>query len=150
TDSSFGYVASADYDFRFGLPTVVVDVDGAREEIDLDDFGRLTQVFGPKDFDGSGVRTTPSLTFAYSEQPPLAGATESLPASAVTAHKNIAPPEMSRPGDPLLARAPIRTVSFSDGLARVIQTKKDITHDDGAGNVVDGMSVSGAIVFDSR
>src|SRR5262249_13547523 len=37
-----------------------------------------------------------------------------------------------------------------DGLQRIIQTKNDITHDDGQGNVADGMSVSGAIQFDVR
>jgi RHS repeat-associated protein len=150
TDLSLGYTSTADYDLRFGQPQVLVDVDGAREETDYDDFGRMVRVFGPKDFDGNGARTTPSLRFEYSEQPhTAAGFVEALPASSTTFHKNVAPPEMSRPGDPIAARAAIRTVTFSDGLLRAIQTKKDMTHDDG-GTTADGMTVSGAVVFDSR
>ena len=151
TDASFQYVSTADYDLRFGLPKALVDLDGARQETDFDDFGRIVQVFGPKDFASSGARTTPSLVFDYSERPhAAAGFVEALPASATTSHKNIVPPEMSRPGDPIPARPPIRTVTFGDGLERIIQTKKDITRDDGQGNVADGMSVSGAVVFDVR
>jgi len=150
-DDSLQYASVADYDKRFGLAKAITDVDGAREDEVYDDFGRVTQVFGPKDFDANGVRTTPSLTFNYSEQPhAAAGFVEVLPASAITGHKNVAPPEMSRPGDPIPTRAPIRTITFVDGLQRILQTKKDITHDDGSGTTADGMSVSGVVIFDSR
>src|SRR6185295_17503701 len=44
----------------------------------------------------------------------------------------------------------IRTITFVDGLQRILQTKKDITHDDGSGTTADGMSVSGVVIFDSR
>ena len=151
SDVSLGYFSTASYDLRFGLPTAVTDIDGSQERTSYDDFGRPTQVFGALDFDANGVPTTPSLVFDYSEQPhDPSGFVELLPASATTSHKDVAPPEMSRPGDPLPARPGIRTVAFVDGLTRVIQTKKDITHDDGSGSAVDGMSVSGAVVFDSR
>jgi len=151
TDTSLGYASTAAYDLRFGLARQVVDLTGARQESDFDDFGRTVQVFGPNDFDGSGLRTTPGISFTYSEQPHLATSfVESLPASATTSHKNAAAPEMSRPGDAIPARPAIRTVTHADGLGRVIQTKKDITHDDGLGNLADGMSVSGPMIFDSR
>jgi len=150
TDNSFGYVSTADYDLRFGQPKAVVDINGAKQHTDHDDFGRLVAVFGPKDFDSNGVRTTPSVTVDYSEQPHAASFTEVLPANATTSHKNVLPPEMSRPGDAIPSRLPIRTVAFADGLERIIQTKNDVTFDDGAGNVVDGMTVSGAVTFDSR
>jgi RHS repeat-associated protein len=151
TDSSFGYVSTADYDLRFGTPKIVVDVDGAREETDYDEFGRVVRVFGPKDFSAAGARTSPSLTMTYSEQPHAPTSfTEVLPAWASTAAKNVAPPEMSRPGDAIPARPPIRSIAFVDGLQRLIQTKKDVSHDDGLGNVADGMSVSGQLRFDAR
>jgi RHS repeat-associated protein len=154
-DLSFGYVSTASYDLRFGLPTQIVDVDGAKQQTDYDDFGRAVAIFGPNDFDATGARTTPALTFSYSEQPHQAPTTsqpfvETLPASATTSHKNVSPPEMSRPRDPIPARPAIRGVAFVDGMGRTIQTKNDITHDDGQGNVVGGMSVSGKVVFDSR
>jgi YD repeat-containing protein len=48
-----------------------------------------------------------------------------------------------RDGDPLV------TITFVDGLDRVIQTKKDLERDDGNATIV-GMSVSGRVVFDAR
>ena len=64
----------------------------------------------------------------------------SLPAYAITRHKDV-----QHAGDP------ITTVSFIDGLGRVIQTKKDLDRDpNGDGTVTTGMSVSGQVVFDTR
>src|SRR5262249_3288420 len=34
TDNSLGYVSTSDHDLRFGLPKVIVDVTGARQETD--------------------------------------------------------------------------------------------------------------------
>jgi RHS repeat-associated protein len=53
------------------------------------------------------------------------------------------------PGTTPAARG-MKVVAFADGLGRVIQTKKDITLDDGSGNTTTGMSVSGPPVFDAR
>ncbi|WP_438029687.1 hypothetical protein [Sorangium sp. So ce233] len=49
---------------------------------------------------------------------------------------------MEHPDDPIV------TVTFADGLGRVLQTKKDLERDTGTGTEV-GMTVSGAVVFDA-
>lgn len=69
---------------------------------------------------------------------PAAGV--AFPPYAVTRHKDV-----QHAGDP------IDTVTFVDGLERVIQTKKDPDRDqNGSGTVVTGMSVSGQVLFDGR
>jgi RHS repeat-associated protein len=63
-----------------------------------------------------------------------------MPATARTKHKDV-----QHPGDPLV------TISFVDGLDRVIQTKKDLERDNGAGQPTTvGMTVSGGLEFDAR
>ena len=53
--------------------------------------------------------------------------------------------DVQHPGDP------IDTVTFIDGLGRVIQTKKDLDRDaNGTGTATTGMSVSGQVLFDTR
>ncbi|HET6148600.1 MAG TPA: SpvB/TcaC N-terminal domain-containing protein [Polyangia bacterium] len=154
TDPNFRYAASASYDLRFGLPTRIVDVAGAKQEIDYDNFGRVTKVFAPSDFDQSGNRinsNAPTIGVTYSEVAHTAGGVETLPAYAMATHRTNAPGEGSLPGDALTTRA-LRTVNFVDGLTRRIQTKKDIARDyqeDGLG-VLTGLSVSGPVIFDGR
>ena len=70
---SFGYVSTAKYDLRFGLPTSSTDINGNTTNRFYDDFGRLVQVFGPYD------QTMPALQFAYYQN--------ELPARAVTKNK---------------------------------------------------------------
>jgi YD repeat-containing protein len=62
------------------------------------------------------------------------------PAYAVTKHKDVQHADDT-----------INTVTFIDGLERVIQTKKDMEFDvTGTGSTVTGMSVSGLMTFDRR
>jgi RHS repeat-associated protein len=152
-DPNATYTSTANYDFRFGLPTQVVDVAGAQQQIDYDNYGRITKAFAPSDFDAGGNRintNAPTIGVIYSEYPHIniVGA-ETLPAWAKATHMSNVPDEGSLPGDPLSARS-LNTVNFIDGLERSIQIKKDITHDDGTGRTTDGMSVSGQTIFDSR
>jgi hypothetical protein len=116
----------------------------------VDDFGRLTEVWGPSELAEDGedavpVGCTPSklwsaeepagegeptIGFEYALQP---GQTAALPAWAKTSHKDV-----ERPGDPIV------TVTFADGLGRVLQTKKDHERDTGTSTEL-GMTVSGAM-----
>ncbi len=138
---SFGYTSSSSPDFNFGAVASEMDVNGYQTVFTRDEFGRLIVVDAPTDV-GASEHT---IAFCYSElgsSSPPAGCPPSsnpVPAFATTAHKDIL-----HPGDPIV------TATFSDGLDRVIQTKKDITKDDGTSTGVPGMSVSGAIVFDPR
>src|SRR4029079_8769494 len=106
-----------------------------------DEFGRLCTVRGPDD---QNTAVEPTIAMNYGILPSLCGHAPTpgagLPAYAVTRHKDI-----QHQGDP------IDTVTFVDGLGRVIQTKKDLDRDpNGSGAVATGMSVSGQVLFDTR
>ena len=124
---SFGYSSSSTPNYNFGGEANSTDVNGQKENFVYDQFGRLIQVFGPDD---QGA-TVPTIGMSYNT---------TFPASAITQHKDI-----QHAGDP------IQTVTFMDGLRRVIQTKKDLDRDsNGNGTVVTGMTVSGQVTFDNR
>jgi len=151
-DPNAQYSASAVYDVRFGLPTRILDVAGARQEIDYDNYGRVTKVFAPTDFDASGNRldtNAPTIAVTYSEGPHTAGAAETVPAWSMATHRSAIPGEGALPGA-ALPTALLHTVNFVDGLLRSVQVKRDMTRDDGNGNLLAGMSVSGPTTFDAR
>jgi RHS repeat-associated protein len=132
TLDSFGYASAAVWDLRFGTVTETTDLNGNKEQFQVDDLGRPVAVFGPYDV---GTHA-PTIVLQYSLQP---GAPNIAPTWALTRHKDVL-----HPGDP------IDTVSFVDGLGRMIQTKKDLERDDGTGARQVGMAVSGAVTFDAR
>ncbi|WP_438032864.1 SpvB/TcaC N-terminal domain-containing protein [Sorangium sp. So ce204] len=133
-DDSFGYFSETWSDYRYGAVSAVRDVNGHEVHYDFDAFGRLRAVFGPDDPLTAAEAT---ITFEYSLQP---GESVAMPAWARTRHKDV-----QHPGDP------IDTVTFVDGLDRVIQTKKDVEKDPGTGAAPTvGMSVSGRVVLDER
>ena len=120
--------------------TQATDVNGQPESYSYDIFGRLCTVRGPDDQSSSDATITMSYGIFPGSCPggPTAGA--AFPAYAVTRHKDV-----QHAGDP------IDTVTFVDGLERVIQTKKDLDRDqNGNGTVVTGMTVSGQVLFDGR
>ncbi|WP_433936322.1 SpvB/TcaC N-terminal domain-containing protein [Sorangium cellulosum] len=149
---SFGYRSNSVPNVLYGTVAQETDVNGHTIVHRYDDFGRLIGVWGPNDLteaqalpvdctpskiwsedelDGEGE---PAVGFEYALQPDQSTA---MPAWARTSHK-----DMEHPGDPIV------TVTFADGLGRVIQTKKDLERDTGTGTEV-GMTVSGAVVFDA-
>ncbi|WP_437587639.1 RHS repeat domain-containing protein [Sorangium sp. So ce1000] len=110
------------------------DVNGHEVQYDFDAYGRLRAVFGPDDPLTAAEAT---IAFEYALKP---GESVAMPAWARTRHKDV-----QHPGDP------IDTVTFVDGLDRVIQTKKDLEKDPGTGAApIVGMSVSGRVVLDER
>ena len=129
---AFGLTSTSTPNFLFGAMDDMTDVNGQKESFKYDNFGRLVQIFGPKD----PATGDPTIEFVYGTQ---AGAAP-VPAWAQTRHKDI-----RRAGDP------IETVTFIDGLSRVLQTKKDIEKDLGSGtSTAVGMTVSGRVQFDER
>ena len=140
-DLSFGYFSTAVYDLKFGAVQQSNDVNNQPETFSFDGFGRLCSVRGPDDQTLSQPAT---IVMSYGIVPtscpngPAAGAAS--PVYAVTRHKDVQH-----------ANDPIDTVTFIDGLGRVIQTKKDIDkQDEVTGQVATGMTVSGQVQFDSR
>ena len=107
---SFGYTSKAAYDFRFGAPTSSTDINNQVITTTYDNAGRAIAMVGPYE-QGTG-RTTIAMDYHPSDP--------SVPNSpmswAHTAHLD-------------LNRGPsatIDTVTFVDGLERVIETKKSL------------------------
>lgn len=123
----YGYSSEAGYDFRFG--TLINSKDENANEItyELDDLGRTVKITGPYE-KASGAGYT--ILFAYHPEAPVPW--------AKTRHFDPA-----HPGDDL------ETVTFIDGLARVLQTKKDGAIFQGAARSdKEQIIVSGRILFD--
>jgi hypothetical protein len=123
---SFGYTATAEYDYKFGAQTSQTDINNQPITTTLDDKGRIETITGPLEA-GMGKAT---ITHSYFPDAPTP--------YALTQHYDEGKTDT------------IDTVTFIDGLMRVIQTKKDAAIDDDKdGIALDGMSVSGHVVFDS-
>jgi RHS repeat-associated protein len=137
TEDSFGYTSAAVPNHHFGTFTEITDSNGHKLVQLFDDFGRIWQVYGPNDI-GS---TQPTILFTYSQAlvPTADSFDQPVPAWARTAHKDIARTDDTE----------VVTVAFVDGLARTIQTKKDLELATPNGSNI-GMSVSGRVVFDER
>jgi RHS repeat-associated protein len=124
---SFGYSSTADYNFLYGVETNSTDTNGNLMHKLYDNFGRLKQVFAPYD------TNIPAVDFAYY---PLES-----PARAVTKNKIYFDSANSETLD---------TVIFTDGLKRVIQTKKEgEVLPTGATTSTYGMNVTGKVIFDA-
>ncbi|MEU9856258.1 SpvB/TcaC N-terminal domain-containing protein [Streptomyces sp. NPDC047974] len=125
TTDSFGYASSASYDLRFGAETESTDINGQKVRTTYDSVGRVDTVTGPHDH-GAG---RPTIAFAYHPEAEVP--------YALTRH-------LDRTSDGSVEDDTIDTVTFADGLGRVVQTKKDAAVDG-----QDVMTVSGRTVFDA-
>lgn len=123
---SFGYVSTADYDLRWGLPSLLVDVNGQQVATVHDAKGRPATVTGPHQ-QGSGLAT---IAMAYHP--------EAAVPWAKTAH-------VDADRDPADT---IDATTFVDGLGRVIQTKKDLALHVSGDSAQDVAAVSGRAVYD--
>ncbi|HZJ67916.1 MAG TPA: toxin TcdB middle/N-terminal domain-containing protein [Kofleriaceae bacterium] len=124
---SFGQVSTTAYDLRFGTVTSEVDDNGNSIASSYDDFGRLTAVVGP--FEAGTGASTVALEYHPEAAVPYARTAH------IDVFRNVADP--------------IETVLFTDGLRRVLQTKKDASVFQGrAASPADVMIVSGCVAFD--
>ncbi|GAA3535331.1 hypothetical protein GCM10022419_013630 [Nonomuraea rosea] len=124
TLDSYGYASSATYNLKFGETETTVDTNNQRLVYTYDGAGRIATVTGPHDH-GAGK---PTIAFEYHP--------EATVPYAVTRH-------LDRAADGTVKADTIDTVTFVDGLARVVQTKKDAKI-----GGADAMTVSGRTVFD--
>ncbi|SEF70746.1 RHS repeat-associated core domain-containing protein [Nonomuraea solani] len=124
TTDSFGLTSSATYDLRFGTQLTAVDVNGQRQESTYDAAGRLTSLTGP--LERGWWRPTIGIEYHHDATVPY----------AVTRH-------LDRKAGGVVELDTIDTITFTDGLGRTVQTKKDATLDG-----TEAMTVSGRIVFD--
>ena len=123
---SFGYTSTQSYDLRFGKPALEIDENNNAVQDSYDDFGRTVTVTGP--FDKGGY----SLAFDYHPEAPVP--------YAHTAHNDSA---ARGPG------ASLDTLTLTDGLDRVLQTKQTTTFFQGANLASqNGVVASGRVVYD--
>lgn len=124
---SYGLSSTSTYDLRYGVADTAVDTNGQKTTTTFDEFGRVTSVTGPYEQGGD----LPTIRFAYH------------PEAAV-------PWALTQHYDRYRSRTDtIDTVTFTDGLGRTVQTKKDATVSTGPDSApADVMTVSGQNVFD--
>ncbi|MDO5665380.1 MAG: SpvB/TcaC N-terminal domain-containing protein, partial [Bacteroidia bacterium] len=120
------YLSSSTYDVRYGALTQSIDISGNSMTYEYDNFGRIKTIKSPKEI---ATNTPFTIKFEYF---PLAD----IP-YAKTYHYDVQNPSNF-----------IETFTFSDGLARPMQVKKDIAYYDGT-NATEKMSVSGWIKYDA-
>ncbi|MFC5826052.1 SpvB/TcaC N-terminal domain-containing protein [Nonomuraea insulae] len=124
TRDSYGYESSATFNLKFGETETSVDTNNQRVIYTYDNAGRIATVTGPLD------HTAGKPTIAFDYHP------EATVPYATTRH-------LDRATDGSVKADTIDTVTFTDGLARVVQVKKDARI-----GGVDAMTVSGRLVFD--
>jgi RHS repeat-associated protein len=100
---SYGYSSSATYDVRFGKKLSCTDLNGQQSLYTIDKKGRDSTIRGPLE-----IASGQPFTIAYEYHP------EAIVPWALTKHFDPAHPANF-----------IETVSFTDGLGREVQTKKD-------------------------
>jgi RHS repeat-associated protein len=128
---SFGYHSASTYDPRFGSVLTSTDENNQTITNSYDSLGRLVSVTGP--YEAPEHRAT--ITFEYH---PEAGTPY-----AVTRH-------VDRQADNSVKPDTIDTITFIDGVGRVIQTKADATVSTGPTTApTDVMIVSGHVVYDA-
>lgn len=127
---SFGYRSETTYDLRFGLVQTSTDYNDQVIANSYDAAGRLDTVVGP--YEAAAGQLT--IDFEYHPEAPVP--------YAVSRH-------VDRQADGTIRPDTIDTITFIDGLKRVVQTKKDATlHVAPQTLPVDVMVVSGRAVYD--
>ncbi len=134
---SFGYESTATYNLHFGKEDVTTDINGNQTDYAYDVFGRVSAITGPYETGGP----IPTLRFEY--HPDAA-------AVVCPGQPGVMPWALTRHIDTFRdINDSIDTVLFTDGLKRVLQTKKDGTLHTGADSAAQDMIiVSGRVTFD--
>lgn len=135
---NFDYRSYArNYDSRYGIALESEDVNGYVIKKEIDEFGRLIKVQGPKE---AAIGQPYTIQMDYFPTTIVSNGNISRTAHARTKHF-----DAQHPTDP------IETVTFVDGLGRAIQVKKDaaITENQAPEQQSNVMVVSGRALFDA-
>ncbi|MEV7523613.1 SpvB/TcaC N-terminal domain-containing protein [Streptomyces sp. NPDC091371] len=129
-EDSFGYRSSTAYNLKYGQPERNTDHNGQPLRMSYDSVGRLDKVTGPYEKDGDQA----TITFGYHPEATVPYATTKHLDRAASGVRDDT----------------IDTVTFSDGLKRALQTKKDASVSASPGATpTQVMTVSGRLKFDS-
>lgn len=130
TRDSFGYRSTASYNLKYGRVEASTDINDQVIRYDYDAVGRVHTITGPHET----AENHPTVDYEYHP--------EATVPYAVT--RNI-----DRNADGTIKRDSIDTITFADGLKRVLQTKKDAALATGPDTPpVDAMIISGRAKFD--
>ena len=142
---SFGLSSQASHDYRFGKVITTTDTNAHQTTYFHDPVGRVVSITGPYE----QGQATATLAFAYAPvETPASDATgQTVPLTqvpwALTRHVD------KDAGGALKPSGTLDTLLFTDGLKRVVQTKKDASVlEAGASQPADKMIVSGQVTFD--
>ncbi|MDQ6889881.1 MAG: hypothetical protein M3Z56_06365, partial [Bacteroidota bacterium] len=128
TMDSYGYSSSATYDVRFGKMLSATDLNGQQTQFTIDNAGRILTIRGPLE-----IAAGQPFTISFEYHPDA-----------------VVPWALAKHFDPAHPSNFLETVSFSDGLGREVQTKKDIALFVGTQAAdQEVMSVSGSTTFDA-
>lgn len=144
TNDSYNIVSTASYDYKFGKPLCTLDVNGNPMAYQYDSFGRTSKITGPYELPegytcASAVNDS-AFTIKFSYEPYVDLETPRKLSMAKTEHYNRDANKIALPT--------IDTWLFTDGVKRVLQTKKT-SEVDQAGTVQVGQIVSGRVSFDA-
>lgn len=127
---SYGYSSTAVYDLGFGQVIESRDMNNQPTAYELDAVGRIVKVTGPYEFDETNANAY-TIKFVYHPDAEVPW--------ALTQHFDLEHPDN-----------PIETATFTDGIGRVIQIKKDgDIFNDPASEDTEQMIVSGRVLFDA-
>ena len=143
---AFGYNSESTYDSKFDKIVSAKDMAGNNTLYKYDDFGRLTQIIGPKE-----IASSKPYTISFEYMPTFSQAVANGYQSCVDAEDDFIPVALTKHIDVQHSDNDIETITFIDGLARPIQVKKDIqinvgTHENP--EYEEFMSVSGIVEYD--
>ena len=156
TNVSYGLTSGASYNYKFGKPQCTVDTNANPMRYDYDSVGRSIRIVGPYELDeafscddsivnnetnSDGSPFT--IKFTYDPNRNLDSELERKISVAKTEHYNRDANNVVHPDYPS-----IDTWLFTDGIKRVLQTKKTASIDD-TGSVRPGRIVSGRVSFDA-
>ncbi|MEN8140663.1 MAG: SpvB/TcaC N-terminal domain-containing protein, partial [Thermodesulfobacteriota bacterium] len=121
---SHGYHSSAKHDYKFGKPSSTTDLNNNVISYQYDQFGRVTKIWGPYD---QGGQATYAMSYHHGVEVPW----------AMTKNKGY-----------WLENDTLDTITYIDGLKRLVQTKREAEVLVG-GAKKHGMTASGKVVFDA-
>ncbi|OUR97633.1 hypothetical protein A9Q86_15585 [Flavobacteriales bacterium 33_180_T64] len=144
TQDAFGYTSSASYDPEFDTILQTIDITNSPMQYEYDAFGRTTKIIGPKEIENPGTDFTIQYRY-YTKHDQLTGVAnipeEAFMPVGVTEHFDVQHPDNT-----------IKTITFIDGLSRIVQVKKDIEYESfgvpGPGSGNEKMSITGKVTYD--
>jgi len=124
---AYGYTSSSEYDYKWGMPVQVLDINNQEITYTFDDYGRMTSLAGPYELAAGRPYT---IAFEYFP--------DAVIPYARTLHYDS------------IYDDNIETYSFTDGLGRPVQVKKTASlFEDPSSEDTPGYIVSGKVMYDA-